>query len=636
MGEAIKHECGVAIVRLRKPLAHYQQAYGSAAWGLSKLYLLMEKQRNRGQDGVGVGTCQLGMAPGDQYMDRLREGGTGSLDRLWKQINSDLTRTQQSLGHNPDTTALKRACQWFGECLMGHLRYGTRGGSGISFCHPMVRTSNWMTRRLMVAGNFNLTNTREIFDRLVQLGQHPVADTDTMVVMEKIAYFLDEANNAIVRKLRGSSLSGSDLTAHVIRELDMARVLRNAAKTWDGGYCMTGMLGHGLMFALRDPAGIRPAYWYADDDVVSMASERAALVTCYNVPPEEVHEIPPGQALIIDHEGNHCCEPVLDPLPKASCSFERIYFSRGNDQDIYQERKRLGRELVPAVLKAVDGDLANTVLAYVPNTAEVSFYGLIDGLKEHLCTWQEQQIAQLHANATLTPDKIHEVLSQRVRTDKVAHKDAKLRTFISGDSGRNDLVSHAYDISRGTVRPGEDNLVMIDDSIVRGTTLRQSLLRILLRLEPKRIIILSSAPQIRYPDCYGIDMSELGRFIAFEAIMSLLRDQGRADLINNVYQRCGNAIQTDRHHECNFVKELYAAVNNDSISARISELVTPADSEWTCPIQVIYQNIEGLRRAIPDHTGAWYFTGDFPTPGGNRVVNQAFINYMEQRRGRSY
>ncbi|MFW5829056.1 MAG: amidophosphoribosyltransferase [Planctomycetota bacterium] len=637
MGEAIKHECGVAVVRLRKPLAYYRQTYGSAAWGLNKLYLLMEKQRNRGQDGVGIAACQLGMEPGAQYMDRLREGGSGSLDRLWQTINTDLGAARQALGGEPeDAMALKRQCQWVGECLMGHLRYGTRGGSGLHFCHPMVRNSNWATRRMMVAGNFNLTNTRDIFDRLVQLGQHPVADTDTMVVMEKIAYFLDEANNAIVRKLRGRSLSGMALTEQVIADLDMARVLHNAAKTWDGGYCMTGMLGYGLMFALRDPGGIRPAYWYVSDEVVSVASERAALVTCFNVPPEDVQELPPGHALIVDQHGDYRLEQVVEPQAKTSCSFERIYFSRGNDLSIYQERKRLGQELLPAALEVIDGDLSNTVFGYVPNTAEISFYGLVDALKAHLCQQQEEQIARLHASGELTPERIHQVLSVRVRTDKVAHKDAKLRTFISDDSGRKDLVSHAYDISRGTVRPGIDNLVMIDDSIVRGTTLRESLLRILLRLKPRQIIILSSAPQIRYPDCYGIDMSELGRFIAFEAAISLLREQGRADLINQVYQRCCNAVQHNRHHEANHVRDIYGALDNESISRRISDLVRPDDAEWDCPIRVIYQSVEGLRRAIPEHTGDWYFTGNYPTQGGNRVVNQALINYMEHRHGRSY
>ncbi len=638
MSDPIKHECGVAIVRLRKPLTHYQEKYGTCAWGLNKLYLLMEKQRNRGQDGTGIAVNKLNAAPGSQYMNRHREAGTGSIDRLWSHVNNDLAQAREEVARSENLSdELKARCPWIGEVHLGHLRYATHGDNSVHVCHPMARTSNWPTRRLMVAGNFNLTNTPAIFDMLLQLGQHPVAKADTVVVMEKIAHFLDEANDAIVRKLKKQGIaSGPGLTQAVASELDMGRVLRNAAKAWDGGYFMCGMVGHGLTFALRDPSGIRPGYFYANEDVVSCASERAALVTCFDAPPDDIQEVPPGHALIISHDGSYELVQVKEPLDYKACTFERIYFSRGNDRDIYQERKRLGHELIPAVVDAIQEDVGHSVFSFVPNTAETSYMGLVESMQDYLAGWQGHKITEAQKNGTLTPELLEEILAVRVRQEKAALKDAKLRTFISDDNGRNDLVSHAYDITRGILEEGVDNLIMVDDSIVRGTTLRESLLRILSRLNPKRIIIVSSAPQIRYPDCYGIDMSELGRFIAFEASIRLLQENGQQHIIDGVYRDCKDAVANRTAGDQNFVQGIYGSFTPEEISDKIAEMIRPMNINWDGEIKVIYQTVGGLRRAIPDHHGDWYFTGNFPTPGGNRVVNHSFINYIEKRTGRSY
>ena len=633
MSDPIKHECGVAIVRLRKPIAYYQQTYGSALWGLKKLYLLMEKQRNRGQDGAGAVALRQGMSYGKPYFARQREVGATCLDRLWKNINEEVSQAVAVAGTDP--VALKIACPWLGEVYMGHLRYGTHGGNSIDVCHPFVRASNWPSRYLAVAGNFNLTNTGAIFDLLVELGQHPVGSADTATVMEKIGHFLDVANEALVRA-HGSRLQGQALSQRIAEDLDMSRVLNKAARSWDGGYTMCGVVGHGAAFALRDPNGIRPGYWYADDEVVAVASERAALVTCFNVTPESVRELTPGAALLIDHRGDFKEVQVVPQAEKRSCTFERIYFSRGNDAEIYRERKALGRELVPATLKAIDNELDRTVISYVPNTAESAYYGLCEGLEAYLAEWKEREILRLQEAGALTPEALRQILVVRPWQEKAALKDAKLRTFISGEDDRSELVAHAYDITRGILRPGLDSLVVIDDSIVRGTTLRQSILRMLSRLEPKRIVVLSSCPQIRYPDCYGIDMSELGKFIAFEAAVLLLHETGQEHILNEVYRDCVRDDQSPEPAAINHVKRIYAPFTDEEVSARIARLVTPTDLPWHGEVTVIFQTVQGLRWAIPGHTGDWYFTGDYPTPGGFRVVNRAFINFIEKRSGRAY
>jgi amidophosphoribosyltransferase len=633
MSDPIKHECGLAIVRLKKPLAHYRQAHGSALWGLRKLYLLMEKQRNRGQDGAGIAVLRQGTAYGQQYLSRHREGGPTCLDRLWKHVHEEHARAIKERHLAPDDLAgLKAAYPFLGEAYLGHLRYGTHGGYGIDNCHPFIRHSNWPSRTLCVAGNFNLTNTGEIFRMLVDMGQHPVGEADTATVMEKIGHFLDVANEAIVRKGESEELKADALRAALADQLDLSKVLKRAARAWDGGYFMAGIVGHGATFALRDPNGIRPGYWYENDEVVAVASERAALVTCFDVAPEEVREVTPGCALIIDHKGRAGEVEILPKAEARHCTFERIYFSRGNDADIYRERKALGRELVPALLQAVDHDLAHTVLSYIPNTAESAYYGLCEGLEAWLADWKEKQILDLQAQGQLTPDRLREILAVKPWTEKAAQKDAKLRTFITGEDDRGDLVAHIYDVTRGILRPGVDGIVAIDDSIVRGTTLRQSILRMLARLKPKRMVILSSAPQIRYPDCYGIDMSELGKFVAFEAAVSLLRERGQSGVLDAVLADCKTVkpgVETPNH-----VKRIYAPFTDDEVSARIAELVRP--KEWTGELRVVYQTVQGLRNAIPHSTGDWYFTGDYPTPGGTRVCNQAFVNYMEKKAGRAY
>lgn len=633
MSDPIKHECGLAIVRLKKPLAHYRQTHGSALWGLRKLYLLMEKQRNRGQDGAGIAVLRQNARYGAPYLARHREGGPTCLDRLWKHVHEEHARAVKECHLQPDDVdGLKAAYPFCGETYLGHLRYGTHGGYGIDNCHPFVRHSNWPSRTLCVAGNFNLTNTDEIFRMLVDLGQHPVGQADTSTVMEKIGHFLDVANEAIVRKTEDSNVTGDQLRDLIANQLDLSKVLRRAARAWDGGYFMAGIVGHGATFALRDPNGIRPGYWYEDDEVVSCASERAALVTCFDVAPEQVREVTPGCALIIDHHGKASEVEILAQAEKRSCTFERIYFSRGNDADIYRERKALGAELVPALLKAVDHDLAHTILSYIPNTAESAYYGLCEGMESWLAEWKERQILDLQAQNQLTPERLREILAVKPWTEKAAQKDAKLRTFITGEDDRGDLVAHIYDVTRGILRPGVDGIVAIDDSIVRGTTLRQSILRMLARLKPKRIVILSSAPQIRYPDCYGIDMSELGKFVAFEAAVCLLRESGQAHILDEVLADCRAVKPGD--DAPNHVKRIYTPFTDDQISARIAELVRP--KEWTGELRVVYQTVAGLRNAIPHHSGDWYFTGDYPTPGGTRVCNRAFVNYMEKKAGRAY
>ncbi len=640
MSDPIKHECGLAIVRLKQPLAHYRAVHGTALWGLNKLYLLMEKQRNRGQDGAGVGVLKQGVPFGKAYFYRHREAGAACLDKLWKHIRDEHGRiVKESTLSADDIDQLSAEYPYLGQVYLGHLRYGTYGGQTTDACHPFVRASNWPTRYLSVAGNFNLTNHAEIFDLLVGLGQHPIGSADTSTVMEKIGHFLDVANEALHRKLTAQGLSGSALAARIADEMDVPRILQKASRTWDGGYFMAGVIGHGSTFALRDPNGIRPGFWYEDEEVVAIASERAALATVFNLRPTDVREVAPGAAVVIAHKadakGGWAREvQILPPQEQRHCTFERIYFSRGNDADIYRERKALGRELVPAVLDAVAHDLERTVFSYIPNTAESAFYGLMEGLESHLAAWKEQEILRLHQFDQLTPDALRRILAVRPWQEKAVLKDAKLRTFIADDTGRDELVGHVYDITRGIIRPNEDSLVVIDDSIVRGTTLKQSILRMLARLEPRKIVVCSSAPQIRYPDCYGIDMSELGRFIAFEAAVALLKERGKQQVLAEVYARCLAEQAKASPDPVNHVKAIYAPFTDDEISGKIAQLVTPKDIN--VPVIVAYQTVPGLRVAIPDSTGDWYFTGDYPTPGGYRVVNRAFINYMENRQGRAY
>ncbi len=637
MSDDIKHECGMAIVRLKKPLAYFRERHGSALWGLKKLYLLMEKQRNRGQDGAGIAVLKQHMPHGTQYFHRLREAGSACLDRLWKQVHDDLAVVTRDGKVDPsDETDLKRLYPWLGEVYLGHLRYGTHGANALDNCHPYVRPSNWPSRQLSVAGNFNLTNTPELFNMLVKLGQHPIGEADTSTVMEKIGHFLDVANEAILRQIGDSCGNGPELAKRIADEIDIGRILQKAARYWDGGYFMCGLIGHGAAFALRDPNGIRPGFWYEDDEVVACASERAALVTCFNIKPEDVREVTPGCALIIDHRGHAEQVEVLKPLERRSCTFERIYFSRGNDAEIYRERKALGREMVPATLKAIENDLEHTVISYIPNTAESAYYGLLEGLEAYLAEWKEREILHHQEGGTLDRETLKQILSVRPWQEKAALKDAKLRTFISGEDDRGELVSHAYDVTRGILRPGVDNLVVIDDSIVRGTTLRSSILRMLSRLEPKKIVVLSSAPQIRYPDCYGIDMSVLGKFVAFEAAVALLRERGKSQVLDDVYQACLAEEAKPAPSPVNHVKRIYAPFADEEISAKISDLVRPRDIDWTGEVTIVFQTVAGLRWAIPGHTGDWYFTGDYPTPGGFRVANRAFINYMEKRQGRAY
>ena len=633
MSDPIKHECGVAIVRLKKPLSYYRAKYGTAQWGLNKLYLLMEKQRNRGQDGAGVGVVKLGMDPGDQYMHRHRESGSGSLDRVWSNIHEDMS----GLNGDGDDRSMKQQYPWLGEIYLGHLRYGTHGGNSTGVCHPFVRDSNWPTRRMMVAGNFTLTNTEEIFNMLVGLGQHPIGSIDTVTVMEKIGHFLDVANEALAHKLRAkTNLSGAALIKKIGEEIDMVRVLQHASKAWDGGHFMCGTVGYGLTFAYRDPHGIRPGFYYENDEVVACASERVALATCFSIESAAINEVPPGHAFIIDPDGNTSMPQVKEPQKNAQCTFERIYFSRGNDRDIYRERKALGYVLAEPVLNAAERDLSRVVVSYVPNTAEVSYYGLLEGLDDKMAHWRLQKVKELMDAGEVNDDSLMSIFNQHVRQEKIAQKDAKMRTFISEENGRGELVRHAYDITRGVIEKGADNLVIIDDSIVRGTTLRESILSMLTRLDPKRIIVVSSAPQIRYPDCYGIDMSELRKFIAFEAATSLLKENGKESVLQECYTKCKDYMDSGSREMVNHVQMIYKEFTAEEISAKIAQLVTPPDTDYTGEIIVIYQSIEGLREAIPDHHGDWYFTGNYPTVGGYRVVNQSFVNYMEQRHGRAY
>ncbi|HEY0978667.1 MAG TPA: amidophosphoribosyltransferase [Flavobacteriales bacterium] len=633
MSDAIKHECGLAFIRLRKPLSYFQQKYGTALYGLDRLYLLMEKQHNRGQDGAGVASVKIDPEPGLNFIDRERSTEKQAIQLIFGKINKGV---QQAIGNDrsrlDDADWLKANVPFLGEVLLGHLRYATHGASGLENCHPRRRLSNWITRNLVVAGNFNMTNVDELFNLLVHIGQTPKEKSDTMTVLEKFGHFLDMENDRLAAIHRQLGYNDRQITQVIADKLDVRSILQQSAADFDGGYALAGLIGHGDSFVLRDPSGIRPCFWYADDEVVVAASERPAIQTAFALKTEQVQELKPGHALIVRKNGSYSEEQIREPLEKRACSFERIYFSRGSDRDVYRERIALGRSLTPAILEAVDHDIENTVFSFIPNTAEVACYGMLKGLDDEIDRIKERRILELGANPD--PAALRGILAMRPRLEKVAIKDAKLRTFITNDESRDDLVAHVYDITYGTVRPGVDNLVVIDDSIVRGTTLRQSILKMLDRLGPKRIVVVSSAPQIRYPDCYGIDMAKMGDLAAFQAAISLLRETKQENIIDDVYERCLRQMELPLERIENVVKDIYRPFSAERISDRIGELLTPPG--LNAEVKLVFQSIEGLHTACPDHSGDWYFTGDYPTPGGNRVVDRAFINWMEGRNVRAY
>ena len=633
MSDAIKHECGIALLRLKKPLQFYLDKYGTAFYGVNKMHLLMEKQHNRGQDGAGIANIKFDMEPGQRYISRTRSIAKSPIQDIFDQING---RFQQIQNENPENLKnidyLKKHVGFTGELFLGHLRYGTFGRNSIESCHPFLRQNNWITRNLVIAGNFNLTNVDELFDVLVNVGQHPKEKSDTVTVLEKIGHFLDAENDELFQQYKKLGFDNLEVYNRISENLNLVKILQKASEDWDGGYAMAGLLGHGDAFVLRDPSGIRPAYWYEDDEICIVASERPVIQTAFKLKVENIKELKPGYALIIKKNGTVTEELINKPLPPKKCSFERIYFSRGSDSSIYNERKALGRLIVDKVLKVIDYDFDNSVFSFIPNTAEVSFYGLIKGLEEFL---NEEKIKQILALGDKpSSEDVSKIIKQRARIEKIAIKDAKLRTFITQDDSRDDLVAHVYDITYGSVRPLKDNLIIIDDSIVRGTTLKQSILRILDRLEPKKIVVVSSAPQIRYPDCYGIDMAKMGDFIAFEAAIQLLVDTKRENIIQDVYKQCLSQVDLPKEHVRNYVKEIYAPFTDEEISVKIAQLLTPISMK--SKVEIIYQSVENLHIACPDNLGDWYFTGDYPTPGGNKVVNKAFINWMEKRNERAY
>jgi amidophosphoribosyltransferase len=633
MSEQIKHECGIAFIRLLKPLEYYHSRYGTTLYGINKLHLLMEKQHNRGQDGAGVASIKMNIVPGNRYIDRVRSNANAPIDDIFKQIYKPF---QELLHSDPDklddAVWLKKKVPFFGEVFMGHLRYGTFGKNNIENLHPVVRYNNWMTRNLVLAGNFNMTNVDELFQRLVGFGQYPVETSDTVTILEKIGHFLDESNEKLYHRFKKEGFNKQESTELIAKNLDIKDLLTESSEHWDGGYAIAGMFGHGDAFILRDPNGIRPAFWYKDDEIVVAASERPVIQTTLNVLYDDVHEVKPGHALIIRRDGTVTEEQIKQPATRRSCSFERIYFSRGTDKEIYNERKRLGSALTRNILSEVGHDLQNTVFSYIPNTAASAFYGLVEELNNVCDLIKSDKILQ--AGPTVTREQLQEIFSLKPRAEKVAVKDIKLRTFITQDSQRNDLVAHVYDVTYGTVRRGIDNLVVLDDSIVRGTTLKQSIIRMLDRLGPKKIVIASSAPQIRYPDCYGIDMAKITDFIAFTATIELLKETHQSDILNEVYKKCKAQEKLPKEKIVNYVKEIYNPFTPQQISAKIAQLVTPPGCK--AEVAIVFQTVEDLHQAIPGHTGDWYFTGNYPTPGGNKVVNKSFINFIEGRNERAY
>ena len=631
MSDAIKHECGVAMLRLLKPLSFYQEKYGTSLYGLNKMYLLMEKQHNRGQDGVGLANVKLDISAGKRYISRKRSITANPIQDVFKQVNKKFVELEEKDPEKlKDTNWLKENFPFTGELFLGHLRYGTFGGNTIEQCHPFLRQNNWKTRNLVLAGNFNMTNVEELFQQLLDLGQHPKEMADAITILEKIGHFLDEANDDIYYKHK-DNFSKKEITKIIENELDIQDILIQSAKYWDGGYLMCGLFGHGDAFALRDPNAIRPGYYYADDEVVVIASERPVIQTSFNIKTDKIQEIKRGHALIIKKDGSIQEKKVREPLERKACSFERIYFSRGNDKDIYNERLELGKRIFSKVLVSIDNDVKNTVFSYIPNTAEVSYFGLLKGCQTYLNEVKTKKIQALGDNPC--HDAIAEIMKISPRAEKIAIKDAKLRTFITSDQARDDLVAHVYDITYGTIKPS-DNLVMIDDSIVRGTTLKRSIIRILDRLDPKKIVVVSSAPQIRYPDCYGIDMSKMGDFIAFNAAVELLKETKQEQILTDTYNKCKQQESFSKEDLQNYVQEIYKPFSAEEISKKISELLTP--KEIKAEVEIIYQSISDLHASCPNHLGDWYFTGDYPTPGGMKVVNKSFINYIEGKNERAY
>ncbi len=632
MSDALKHECGIAQLRLLKPLEYYKEKYGTAFYGVNKMYLMMEKQHNRGQDGAGLASIKLNTQPGDRYISRIRSNAAQPIQDIFAQINDRINEEIKQHPEYADDVALqKKHIPYLGELFLGHVRYGTFGKNSVENVHPFLRQNNWMHRNLIVAGNFNMTNVHQLFNNLVELGQHPKEKADTVTVMEKIGHFLDDEVRKLYKKLKNEGYSKVEASPLIAEQLKVSKILRKSAKNWDGGYAMAGLLGHGDSFVLRDPAGIRPCYYYRDDEVVVVASERPVIQTVFNVDFDKVEELPPGHAIITKKNGEVRIKQILEPLERKACSFERIYFSRGSDAEIYKERKMLGKLLMPEVLKAIDHDTVNTVFSFIPNTAETSFYGMVEAAQDELNKQKNDTI--LAEKETLTDERLQEILAHRLRTEKIAIKDAKLRTFITEDSSRDDLVAHVYDVTYGVVKP-EDNLVIIDDSIVRGTTLKKSILKMMDRTNPKKIIVISSAPQIRYPDCYGIDMARLENLVAFQAALALLKENDQLNIVEEVYEKCKKQVDLDDKEVKNFVKEIYAPFTDEQISDKIAELLS--DESIKAEVKIIFQSVENLHKACPKNLGDWYFTGDYPTFGGNRVVNRAFINFYEGSTDRAY
>ncbi|HRJ34532.1 MAG TPA: amidophosphoribosyltransferase [Flavobacteriales bacterium] len=633
MSDNIKHECGIAVLRLLQPLEYYVDKYGTAFYGLNKMYLLMEKQHNRGQDGAGLANIKFDMQPGQRYISRKRSINTNAIQEIFSDVYGKINNgTAKDPSLLKDIPYLKENFPFMGELFLGHLRYGTYGKNSIESCHPFLRQNNWTTRNLVVAGNFNLTNVDELFDHLTELGQHPKEMSDTVTVMEKIGHFLDVENERLFKIYKALGYNNRQISGMIAANMDIQSILAQSAEKWDGGYAMAGLIGHGDAFVLRDPNGIRPAFYYHDNEICVVASERPVIQTAFNLPVDAIQEITPGHALVIRKNGQIGEFKITEPGEKRSCSFERIYFSRGSDQDIYRERIQLGRNVVPQILETIQYDLDNTVFSYIPNTAETAFYGMIKGVEDYLNGKKKELILALGQN----PDekKLEEILAMRPRVEKLAVKDAKLRTFITNDDARDDMVAHVYDITHGTVKKNIDNLVVIDDSIVRGTTLRKSIIKMLDRLSPKRVIIVSSAPQIRFPDCYGIDMAIMGDFIAFQAAVELLRERNQSGLLDEVYLMAKEQLRMPREQARNVVQKVYDAVSMEDISDKVGQLVTPPDCK--AEVKVIFQTIDSLHKACPNHSGDWYFSGNYPTPGGRRVANRAFVNFMEGKKVRAY
>ena len=631
MSDSIQHECGIALIRLLKPLSYYQEKYGSTLFGLKRLYLLMEKQHNRGQDGAGVGTVKINAKPGETYIHRQRASGNNAIAEIFEKLNKKISRsgTPEQL---KDPEYLRSKVPFAGELLLGHLRYGTHGGNSFNLCHPFIRENNWMSRNLMLAGNFNLTNNDELFNVLVELGQHPSERADTVTMLEKFGHFIDEENQRLFTRYKLEGHDNQKISSMIAIDLNIENILKRSLRDADGGYVMAGLLGHGDAFVVRDPNGIRPCFYYHDDEIAVVTSERPAIQTGFNIPIRDIKELGRGNALIIKKDGGIREVNIIPQAENKACSFERIYFSRGNDKDIYKERKRLGYLLTDKIMKSVNNDFEKTVFSYIPNTAAVSFYGMLDGINDLLNIYKINQIKKI--GPEITENQLENILSIQPRRERVAVKDAKLRTFITEDSNREDMVAHVYDVTYGIVKNQEDTLVVIDDSIVRGTTLKTSILRILDRLHPKKIIIVSSAPQIRYPDCYGIDMSKLKDFVAFQAMIALVKNRKLENKLDEVYAKCKAQENLPKEQLQNYLIELYALFSNDEISDQIAKIITPP--EINAEVEVIFQTIENLHSACPDHLGDWYFSGNYPTPGGNKVVNKAFMNYMEGNENRSY